>query len=116
YLSIIPIGVLLFPTYKDRTEREKQRLKELLEVYKENTIRDRLKMIKFITETTRAPDVDAITNGMIDAIDTYKSDSLKESFEVIKKTPMDKIIHVVDIVVDDFGYPNDGKKQNEWHH
>src|SRR6185437_13256910 len=92
--------------------REKQRLKEVLKVYKENTIHDRLKMIKFISESAKAPDIKTIRNGVVDA---YKKGNFKEGIEVIKKMSMNNVIHVVDIVVDDFGYPNDGKKQNKWH-
>ncbi|CAG8494039.1 12763_t:CDS:1 [Ambispora leptoticha] len=119
YLSVIAIAVSIDPTYNDESICEKERLKKVLEVYKENTIDARLKIIEIIKIKENAIDFTAVKSDIKEHMKDWKTiqhnakrmldfDMVKERFKE-KKSEFSRDL---DIVRDEFGYGN--KKKHTW--
>ncbi|CAG8675907.1 263_t:CDS:1, partial [Ambispora gerdemannii] len=111
YVSVCTYGVKLHSSYTELAEREKQRLKEVVEAYKINTVRERLEMVK-LTQTIKMPHYEGkIKDDMTQLI---KTKSFKGALSNLKKHTKSVKLHVVDIVKDGFGYDSKPDELHYW--
>jgi hypothetical protein len=110
YTIVCTYGIELIPTYKEIVENEINRLKEVIEDYKTNTIKERLKMIN-VVQMLKVPYYEGnIIDNMVKLIDPG---NFKNIFNNLKNDAKLLKLHEVDIVQDGFGFDS---KNNELHY
>lgn len=110
YITACTYGIELIPSYEERVEKEKKLLKEVIEEYKTNTIKERLEMIK-VVHMLKLPHYEGdIKDNMIELINPANIGNILNN---LKKDTELLSLHEVDIVKDGFGFDS---KPNELHY
>lgn len=110
YITACTYGIELLPSYEERVEKEKNLLKEVIENYKTNTIKERLEMIK-VVQMLKVPHYEGnIKDNMVELINPGNIGNI---FDNLKKDAKLLSLHEVDIVKDGFGFDS---KHNELHY
>ncbi|CAG8505676.1 3595_t:CDS:1 [Ambispora leptoticha] len=111
YASICAYGVELLPAYIEIANREKKRLREVIEAYKVNTIEERLQMIKII-QTIKLPSYDGKAKD--DMVQVTNAGTFKNALSRLKKNVRNITLHEIDIVKDGFGYQSKPDELHYW--
>jgi hypothetical protein len=110
YITACTYGIELIPSYEESVEKEKKLLKEVIEDYKTNTIKQRLEMIK-VVQKLKVPHYEGnIKDNMVELINPGNIGNI---FNNLKRDTKLLSLHEVDIVNDGFGFDS---KHNELHY